>query len=114
MLPEPYNGERSWEEWDYHFGNAAEVNSWDDHEKLLWLKVRLTGRAQKALQRLPAASRASYAAMKAALQERYEPKSRKTRYQAEFQTRRKKKTKGWDDFSEDLKMLTDKAYPELE
>ena len=55
----------------------------------------------------------SYAAVKAALQERFEPKSLKTRYQAEFQTRRKKKSEGWADFSEDLKMLTDKAYPEL-
>ena len=52
-------------------------------------------------------------AMKA-LQERFEPKSRQSRYEAEFQTRRKKKSEGWADFAEDLKLLADKAFPELQ
>ena len=49
-----------------------------------------------------------------ALRERFEPKSRQSRYEAEFQTRRKKKSEGWADFAEDLKLLADKAFPELQ
>ena len=49
-----------------------------------------------------------------ALQERFEPKSKRTRYQAEFETRRKKESEGWADFADDLRSLADKAYSELQ
>ena len=48
VLPETYTGEGEWSQWICHFENVAAVNGWDDDKKLLWLKVRLTGRAQKA------------------------------------------------------------------
>ena len=49
-----------------------------------------------------------------ALQERFEPESRKDLYRAEFQTRCKEKTEGWPEFGEDLRVLVDRAYPSLE
>ena len=79
-----------------------------------WLKVRLTGRAQSALQRLQDAVLADYKNVKKALQERFEPSCRKERYQAQFQTRKKKKEEGWADFADSLRTLVDKAYPDLE
>ena len=114
VLPEPFSGETSWEEWNFHFSNVADVNEWDDEQKLKWLRVRLTGRAQMVFQRLPAEARASYAEATSALMERFEPKSRKIRFQVEFQTRRKKKIEGWADFADDLKTLVDKAFPDLQ
>ena len=111
VLPEPFNGETPWDEWTFHFGNVADVNGWDADKKLQWLMVRLTGRAQKAFQRLPEASRATFDLAKEALTERFEPKSRKTRYQAEFQARKKKPSEGWADFADDLQSLAEKAYP---
>ena len=84
VLPEPFKGEKSWEEWSYHFENVATVNTWTEEQKLQWLRVRLTGRAQKAFHQLPKASQATYEAAKTALKERFEPKSLKSRYQAEF------------------------------
>ena len=114
VLPDPYNGDGSWTQWEYHFLNIATVNDWDDANKLKWLKVRLTARAQIAFQRLPEATRASFDESAKALRERFEPKTRKTRYQAEMQTRRKRKTESWADLAEDLRMLADKAYPEME
>ena len=86
----------------------------DDEQKLKWLKVRLTGRAQIAFQRLPEATRGHYAAATKALKDRFEPASRKTHYQAELQARRKKKGESWADFAEDLKVLADKAFLEFE
>ena len=50
VLPEVYNGDGEWDEWKEHFGNVAAVNAWDDEAKFRWLKVRLTGRAQRAFQ----------------------------------------------------------------
>ena len=114
VLPETYDGSGSWDEWTFHFDNVADVNGWDDAQKLRWLRVRLTGRAQKALRRLPDATAVSYGATREALRARFEPDSRYTRYQAEFQLRRKKAGEGWADFADDLRSLADKAYPTLQ
>ena len=46
-----------------------------------------------------------------ALKERFEPASRKHRYEAELHPRRRKKGENWADYAEDLQALVDKAYP---
>ena len=114
VLPEVFDGSSSWSDWRFHFENVATVNGWDDTQKLRWLRVRMTGRAQKALLRLPGATADSYDATRDALRARFEPESRHTRYQAEFQLRRKKAAEGWADFGDDLRNLADKAYPDLQ
>jgi len=113
VLPETFDGTGSWSEWCFHFENVATVNCWDDAQKLQWLRVRVTGRAQKALQRLQGSTAAEYGALRDALRARFDPESRRTRYEAEFQTRRKKAGEGWVDFADELRSLADKAYPDL-
>ena len=85
VLPEPFSDEGRWEEWLYHFQNMADVNGWDAAQKLKWLKVRLTGKAQAAFQRLPTTTREDYNKAAKALAERFERKSHQTRYEVEFQ-----------------------------
>ena len=112
VLPETFNGETPWDERTIHLGNVVDINGWDANKKLQWLKLRLTGCAQKAFQRLPEASRATFDLAKKALMERFEPESRKTRrYQAEFQARKKKPSEGWADFADDVQSVAEKAYP---
>ena len=95
----------------YHFENVAKMNRWDNAKKFQWLRVRLTRCAQRAVQRVDA--EASFADTITALNERFEPMSRQTRYQAEFQTRRKKKVEGWVEFADDLRTLAEKGFPNL-
>ena len=116
VVPEAFSGEEtsSWREWIYHFESVADVNGWNDMAKLKWMKVRLTGRAQSVFQRLLAATTRDYDRTKKALKERFEPSSRKGRYQAELQARRKQKSEGWTDFADDLRLLADKAFPDLQ
>ena len=114
VLPEAFDGTGSWNDWYFHYENVATVNGWDAAQKLQWLRVRVTGRAQKALHRLPEAVSASYEATRDALRARFEPESRCTRYQAEFQLRRKRAGEGWADLADDLRNLADKAYPTLQ
>ena len=84
VLPDTFNGEGStWTDWKFHFNNVASVNAWDNDQKLLWLKVRLTDRAQRAIQLLPADTIASFDLTIKALDERFEPASKKNLYQAE-------------------------------
>jgi len=113
VLPETFDGTGSWTDWCFHFENVSAVNGWDDTQKLRWLRVRVTGRAQKALHRLSGPATASYEARRDALRARLEPESRHTRYEAEFQSRRKRAGEGWADFADDLRRLADKAYPTL-
>ena len=115
VLPETFSGEGSWDEWISHFENVADVNAWDgDAAKLKWLKVRLTGRAQRAFQQFTEASQGTYSHAKKALRERFDPDSKRELYAVELNTRRKRKAEGWADFAEDLRRLTDKAYPDLQ
>ena len=114
LTPDPYSGEGSWDDWVDHFESVAEVNKWDGAAKLLWLRVRLTGRAQTAFKQLAEEARATYDNCKVALRERFEPASKKELYLAEFQTRSKRANEGWAAFAEDLKVLADKAFPQLQ
>ena len=89
VLPEPFNGEpeSSWGDWSTHFDNVADVNEWSAEQKLKWLKVRLTRRAQREFQSLPETTRASFESAWAALKKRFEPETHNARYLALFQTR---------------------------
>ena len=62
VLPEPYDGVTgSWPEWAAHFENVAIVNKWEsEDDKLKWLRVRLTGKAQTAFMRFPGAVREKF------------------------------------------------------
>ncbi len=110
VIPELYTGEKSWDEWIDHFDSVSEVCGWDAANKLKWLRVRLTGRAGTAFRRLPDATRADFDLATAALRRRFEPESKKELYRAELLTRQ---NEGWAVFGEDLKILADKAYPDL-
>lgn len=41
IIPEPFSGEESWEDWIDQFDSSAEINHWKDEQKLMWLKIRL-------------------------------------------------------------------------
>ena len=48
-----------------------------------------------------------------ALQERFEPASRKGLYRAELQSRRKLRSEDWATYGEELIRIAEKAYPDL-
>ena len=55
----------------------------------------------------------SYAAAKAALKQRFEPASKQALYAAEFHSRQKQPSEDWPNFGDDLRILADKAFPDL-
>ena len=63
---------------------------------------------QKAFHRLAPETQAFYDAATRALQEQFEPKSRMTQFQAEFEFRSKKLSEGWADLADNLCSLSDK------
>ena len=69
LTPDPYSGEGSWDDWIDRFESVVEVNKWDNAAKLLWIRVRLTGRAQTAFKQIPEEARTTYANCKKVLRE---------------------------------------------
>jgi hypothetical protein len=94
VFPETFDGTGSWRDWCFHFENVATVNGWDDTQKLQWLRVRITRRAQKATSS-PRVSGHLVRGHPGCPEG--DPESRHTQYQAEFQARSKKTTEGWAD-----------------
>ena len=68
VLLETLDGTSNWSDWGFHFEHMTVVNGWDGAQKLKWLRVRLTRRAQKALHHLPEVTAATYHATQNALQ----------------------------------------------
>ena len=114
IAPEPFAEEGSWDDWIDHFESVAAVNKWEDAQKLFWIRVRMTGRAQKAYKNLSEEAKGSYGLCKKGMRERFEPASKKELYQSEFHVRRKCRTEEWAVFVEDLKILADRAFPDLQ
>jgi len=48
------------------------------------------------------------------LQDRFEPSSKKELYKVEFDCQQQQKTESWADFADDLLVLVDKAFLELQ
>ena len=92
IIPEPFSGEQSWEDRIDQFESIAAINGWSDEQKLVWLKVCLTGRALLAYKKFSVTACLSFKNAVVALAERFEPESRRDLYLAEFQSRCKKRT----------------------
>ena len=58
--------------------------------------------------------KADYEAAREALEKRFEPESKHSLYFVEFQARGRKKEETWSDFADELRVLADKALPEIE
>jgi len=74
----------------------------------------MTGKAQNAWKHPSQAAKVDYNAAKAALRKRFEPESCRGLYVVEFQTRRCLKGESWEELGDNLQILADKAFPDLE
>ena len=66
-----------------------------------------------AYTRLSHVTQQTYAAVKGALHERFEPNGKRELYEVQFESRRKKSKESWADFSDNLMVLVNKAFPNL-
>ena len=98
-----------------HVENCAAVNRWEsDEEELKWIRVRLTGKAQTALQRFPADAHSKYSKCVAALRRRFHPDSKRDLHMMELSVRKRLNKEDWASLGDALRTLADKAYPDLE
>jgi len=89
IVPEYFSSVGSYEDWIDQYESISETNHWNDEQKLMWLKVCLTGRALMVYKKFPITACSSYKKAKVAFQGRFEPESRRDLH---LQTRQKGKT----------------------
>ena len=108
-----FDGDGSFTDWICHFESVPAVNGWSDQDKLLWIRVRLTGNSHVAYTRLSHETRQAYATTKKALCKRFEPPSKRQLYKVEFESRRKRDKESWADFGNELLLLSSKAFSDF-
>ena len=114
VLPETVDREGNFDERISHFEDVADLNVWSNGDKLRWLKVRLVGKAHVAFNRLAHETQQSYATATEALQNRFEPDSKRELYKVELERRRKSDKQSWADYGDSLSQLVRKAFPNLQ
>ena len=57
IVPECFSGKKCYKNWTDQFESIAEINHWNDEQKLMWLKVCVTGRALMAYKKYPTTAR---------------------------------------------------------
>ena len=60
IVPKYFSGEECFEDWIDQFENIAEINHWDDGQKLMWLKVCLTRTALMAYKKFPTTAHGNF------------------------------------------------------
>ena len=114
ITPDAFNGDNGWDEWISHFNSVSRVNELNDQTKLLWLEVRLVGKAWKAWNCLTTEEKSNYNSVVVSLRRCIEPESRRDLYAAKFHTRRRKPNESWEELADILQSLADKAFPDLD
>ena len=84
-----------WRFWISHFEIVSAAKKWSDEEKLLWLCVKLTGKAHVAYVCLSHVIQPSYLLLKEALLKRFEPFSNEMLYKIKFNDCKKKENEMW-------------------
>ena len=60
LVPDRYNGNTSWDEYEQHFEACNQVNGWDDRQAAVYLTASLQGSALRTISNIGPGSRDSY------------------------------------------------------
>ncbi|XP_060605005.1 uncharacterized protein LOC132757672 [Ruditapes philippinarum] len=110
MKPATYDGTSSWIDYKAHFEACSEINQWTNKEKGLYLSVSLRGQAQGVFGNLTSKS-PNYDELVLALEERFSPPNQTELYRTQLRERRQKASESLSDMRQDIRRLTNLAYP---
>jgi len=104
-----YDGSSNWLDYKAHFEVVAELNKWSYHEKGLYLAASLRGQAQGVFGNLGKTN--DYLTLVTALEERFAPPNQTELYRVQLRERRQKATESLSELGQDVRRLTNMAYP---
>ena len=110
IKPATYDGTGSWKDYKAHFDACCRINGWSKEEKGLYLSVSLRGQAQGILSHLSQDSN-DFDKLMTALEERFAPPNQAELHRAQLRERRQKASETLSEMAQDIRRLTNLAYP---
>ena len=113
VVPEKYDGRKSWENYIIHFEACKKVNGWADQEACAWLAASLTGDAVVALGQNFVAETCKYSDMKKRLEDHFGPSVGTDQYALQFRNRKRQAGETLQELAQVLRRLVCRAYPRM-
>ena len=110
MKPATFDGSVAWMDYKAHFEACAELNGWTIEQKGLYLSVSLRGQAQGVFGNL-GDGKPEYEDLVQALEERFAPPNQTELYRVQLRERRQKASETMAELGQDIRRLTNLAYP---
>ena len=110
MKPATYDGSVAWMDYEAHFDACSELYGWTDQQKGLYLSVSLRGQAQGVVGNL-GSGKHDYDDLVKALEERFAPPNQTKLYRVQLLERRQKASESKAELGQDIRRLTNLAYP---
>ena len=110
VKPATFDGTGSWLDYRAHFDAVAEINRWNQTEKGLYLAVSLRGQAQGVFGNISTQSK-DYDKLVKALEERFAPPNQTELYRVQLRERRQTASETLSALGQDIRRLTNLAYP---
>ncbi|MEW8545264.1 MAG: retropepsin-like aspartic protease, partial [Candidatus Thiodiazotropha sp.] len=110
MKPATFDGSGTWLDYKAHFEACAELNNWTTEQKGLYLSVSLRGQAQGVFGNL-GSGKHTYDQLVTALEERFAPPNQTELYRVQLRERRQKASETTAELGQDIRRLTNLAYP---
>ena len=111
VIPDTYSGEDDWEQYISHFEDCAELGNWSEKEILA---AKLKGQARVFYTSLPSSDKRSYRLLVARLELRFGSARQRSRWVSKLQTRTRKPGESIAAFGDDLLLMAQKAYANLD
>ena len=86
IQPSDFSGSGEWTTWSRKFQHLAELYTWSDLEKLIWLESKLNGQAGRAFETLDKSAKDDFSAVVDALTRRLEPEAKQQLFQEKLLT----------------------------
>ena len=110
MKPATYDGSVAWMDYKAYFDACSELNCWTDQQKGLYLSVSLRGQAQGVFGNL-GSGKHDYDDLVKALEERFAHPNQTELYRVQLRERRQKASESMAELGQDIRRLTNLAYP---
>ena len=114
ITPDTFNGDDDWEQYISHFEDCAELGNWSIKEKVLTLAAKLKGQARVFYTGLPSSDKRSYRLLVARLEQRFGSARQQSRWMSRLQSRVRKQGESIAAFGDDLLLMAQKAYANLD
>lgn len=110
IKPATFDGSGSWLDYKAHFDVCSQLNGWTENEKGMYLAVSLRGQAQGVFGNIVSKSH-DYSELVKALEDRFAPPNQTELYRVQLRERRQKASESLSELGQDIRRLTNLAYP---